>query len=352
MTNDRHRLFTAGMMAAALALLAACAAPAKPAAVAAPDGPLVRGVAYVGQSVSDIEKTTAYYHATAALSVVAEGSLSGAKALQTIAGKPVRVETRLLRGSTGQIRLMQFKAPGAAAKSAGIVPVQGPGITHVCHQSPDDKPLFAKFIAAGAKPVSRTGDLVQLRPDVPVRYGYARDPDGTMSETEQLMREGLTWTYRMRHVAIAVADIDRTVAFYTALLGREPRERRSNLVNKTLDVTADLDNVKLDVAWYNLNNLELEVWEYLNHPVMAPTPPRPLEALGYNMIVLDVSDADLAAARLVEAGGKLEVKAAAMDGGRMAFGRDPDGNLIGLFEVDEASPYSAVKLGMLTHSWE
>jgi catechol 2,3-dioxygenase-like lactoylglutathione lyase family enzyme len=349
MRKDTHRRFGAALTGVVLALMAACAAPAKPAADAAPDGPLVRGIAYVGQSVSDIEKSTAYYRATAALTVVAEGRLSGAKTLQSVAGKQVSVETRLLRGSTGQIRLMQFKSPSAAAKAAGIVPVQGPGITHVCHQSPDDKPLFAKFVAAGAKPVSRTGDLVQLRPDVPVRYAYLRDPDGTMSETEQIMRENLPWTYRMRHVAIVVADIDRTVAFYTALLAREPRERRSNLVNKTLDVTGDLDNVKLDVAWYNLNNLELEVWEYLSHPVTTPTKPRPLEALGYNMIVLDVLDADRAAAKLVEAGGKLEMKAAAMDGGRMAFGRDPDGNLLGLFQVDEASPYSATRLGMLSN---
>ena len=347
MTNHRRQLVASGLAGVVLAVLAACAVPAKPAAAAMPEGPLVRGIAYVGQSVSDIDKATAFYESAAALSVMDEREPGVAGALRTVAGSAINVETRLLRGATGQIRLMQFKSPSAAAKAAGIVPVQGPGITHVCHQSPDDRGVFAKFVAAGAKPVSRTGDLVQLRADVPVRYAYLRDPDGTMSETEQLMIPGLTWTYRMRHVAIVVADIDRTVAFYTALLGREPRERRSNLVNKTLDVTGDLDNVKLDVAWYNVNNLELEIWEYLNHPVTAPVSPRPLEAFGYNMIVLDVSNADAAVQKLVEAGGALVAKSAPMDGGRMAFGRDPDGNLIGLFEVDAASPYSAVHLGAL-----
>lgn len=349
MRNQRRRTLARRLAGAALMLMAACAAPVETTSRTDDLGPLVRGVAYVGQSVSDIDRTSAYYKTTAELSVVAQSDLSGSRALQTIAGKKISVETRLLRGDTGQIRLMQFKSSSAAAKAAGIVPVQGPGITHVCHQSPDDKPLFAKFLAAGAKPVSRTGDLVQLRADVPVRYGYARDPDGTMMEAEQIMREGLTWSYRMRHVAVVVADIDRTVAFYTALLGHEPRERRSNLMSKNLDVTGDLDNLKLNVAWFNINNLELEVWQYLNHPMPAVTPPRPLEALGYNMIVLDVSNADLAAAKLVEAGGKLEVKPTAMDGGRMAFGRDPDGNLLGLFQVDETSPYSAAKLGILVN---
>lgn len=346
MRFDRRKVVAAGLFAALVAL-AGCAASEKSTIEVVPAGPLVRGIAYVGQTVSDIEKATTYYQSAAALSVVDRKNLMDARALQPIANRPVSVDTRLLRGANGQIRLMQFKSPSAAAKASGLVPVQGPGITHVCHQSPDDKGLFAKFVAAGASPVSRTKELVQLRPDVPVRYGYLRDADGTMAETEQLMLPNLTWTYRMRHVAIVVADIDRTVAFYTALLGREPRERRSNLVNPTLDLTADLDNVKLDVAWYNLNNLELEIWEYLNHPVTGPVTPRPVDALGYNMIVLDVSSADLAAAKLVEAGGVLLAKATPMDGGRMAFGRDPDGNLIGLFEVSEESPYSAVKLGKL-----
>lgn len=332
----------------ALILLGACAgAGPKVTGAAVTTGPLVRGVAYVGQSVGDIDKTTAYYSSTAGLAVVAESKLTGSRMLDALAGKQIAVQTRLLRGSTGQIRLMQFKGPSATAKAAGIVPVQGPGITHVCHQSPDDRPLFQKFVAAGAKPVSRTGDLVQLRSDVPVRYAYLRDRDGTMMETEQLMRENLPWTYRMRHVALAVADINRTVSFYTKLLGHEPREGRSNLMSKNLDVTGNLDNLKLNVAWFSIRNLELEVWQYVSHPMPAVNPPRPLEALGYNMIVLDVSSAELAAEKLVEAGGKLEAKPAAMDGGRMAFGRDPDGNLLGLFQVDEASPYSAAKLGEL-----
>lgn len=124
-----------------------------------------------------------------------------------------------------------------------------------------------------------------------------------------------------------------------------PRERRFNLVNKTLDTTSNLDDVKLNVAWYQIGNLELEVWQYLNPPPKPPTAPRPLEALGYNMIVLEVSDIDAASKRLVAAGGKMESKAPApMDGGRIAFGRDPDGNLLGLFAVPTTSPLSAAAL--------
>lgn len=304
------------------------------------DGPVVRGISYVGISVSDIDRTAAYFTAAGGLIEVDRTDLRSA-ALDRIGGKAIRAKTRTLRSNSGQIRLMQFDRPAAAARAAKIVPVQGPGITHVCFQSPDNKPIFPKFVAAGAKALSRTGDLVQLRPDVPVKYAYLRDADGTMIEIEQLLLDNLKFDHRMRHVAIASMDIDRTVAFYTAVLGKAPRERRSNLVNKTLDITANLDDMKLDVAWFQVSNLELEIWEYLN-PVPTPaTEVRPLEALGHNMIVFDVSDPAVALQRLQDAGGLRVAAPSPMDGGQIAFGRDPDGNLIGFFRPgSDASPFS------------
>jgi catechol 2,3-dioxygenase-like lactoylglutathione lyase family enzyme len=304
------------------------------------DGPVVRGISYIGVSVSDIDRTAAYFTGAGGLIEVDRSGLRGG-VLDRIAGKSVSAKTRTLRSNSGQIRLMQFDQPAAAARAAGVVPVQGPGITHVCFQSPDSKPIFSKFVAAGAKPLSRTGDLVQLRPDVPVKYAYLRDADGTMIEIEQLLLDNLTFDYRMRHVAIASLNIDRAVAFYTAVLGKAPRERRSNLVNKTLDITANLEDMKLDVAWFQLSNLELEIWEYLNPAPTPATEVRPLEALGHNMIVFDVSDPAVALQKLQDAGGLRVAAPSAMDGGQIAFGRDPDGNLIGFFRPgSDASPFS------------
>jgi catechol 2,3-dioxygenase-like lactoylglutathione lyase family enzyme len=333
-------------LAITVALLASCAAPAKPNMVVDQTTPVIRGVSYVGISVSDIDKTAEFYETTMNLKEVQRGKLSGMKGLNALAGgKTLSAETRLLRGENGQLRLMQFGSPSPQAKAAGMVPVQGPGVTHVCHQSPDSKPMFPKIVAAGAKPLSRTGDMVQLRPDVPVRYAYLRDRDGVMLEIEQLMQANLPFNYHMRHVAMAVTDIERTVKFYTTFLGGEPRERRFNLVNKTLDTTSDLDNVKLNVAWYQIGNLELEIWQYLNPAPKPAAGPRPLEALGYNMIVLDVSDVDAAAKRLLAAGGTMETRSPfPMDGGRIAFGRDPDGNLIGLLSIPTTSPLSDATL--------
>ncbi len=317
-----------------------CSSTTAEAALQTNDGPVVRGISYIGISVSNIDRTAEYFAGAGGLLEVDQSELR-AIALDRIAGKKISAKTRTLRSNSGQIRLMQFDRPAAAAQAAGVVPVQGPGITHVCFQSPDSKPIFPKFVAAGGKPLSRTGDLVQLRPDVPVKYAYLRDADGTMIEIEQLLLDNLTFDHRMRHVAIASLNIDRTVAFYSAVLGKAPRERRSNLVNKTLDVTANVDDLKLDVAWFQVGNLELEIWEYLNPAPIPPTEARPLEALGHNMVVFDVSDPALALKRLEEAGGLRVAAPSPMDGGQIAFGRDPDGNLIGFFRPgSDSSPFS------------
>ena len=343
MMFDRRSALGALICLAAV-VTGSCSSSGSDATMPVADGPLVRGISYIGISVSDIDRTTAYFAGAGGLIEVDRSDLRGA-ALDRIGGKTIRAKTRTLRSNSGQVRLMQFDQPAAAARAAKIVPVQGPGITHVCFQSPDNKPIFPKFVAAGAMPLSRTGDLVQLRPDVPVKYAYLRDADGTMIEIEQLLLDNLKFDHRMRHVAIASMDIDRTVAFYTAVLGKAPRERRSNLVNKTLDITANLDDMKLDVAWFQVGNLELEIWEYLNPAPTPATEARPLEALGHNMIVFDVSDPAVALQRLEDAGGLRVTAPSPMDGGQIAFGRDPDGNLIGFFRPgSESSPFSTLGL--------
>ncbi|MBI1339465.1 hypothetical protein GC169_04535 [bacterium] len=347
---DLRAWMISGVAALATTVLAACASPVPASEPAGEPAPAalsgeVRGMAFVGIVVSDLDKASAFYLSNTRLEDVGPSIFRGV--LDAPSGsRNVVTAVRTLRGTNTHLRLMQFQNPSPAATAAGPVPVQGIGITHVCHQSPDDKPIFPKFVAAGAKPISRTGDLVQLRPDVPVKYAYLRDADETMLEIEQIMLPNLPYDYRMRHVAIAVADIDRTVAFYTAVLGYPPRERRSNLQSPTLDATADLDAVKLDVAWFPVSDFELEIWEYLNPLPVPRAEPRPVDAPGYNMMVFDVDNADAALERLRAAGGSPVGGRTRMDGDVIRFGRDPDGNLLGFLEASPDSPVSTTKLAV------
>jgi len=292
----------------------------------------LRGVAFAGQVVSDLDRTTRFYQALGGLEVLWERPIDPAIVALEQGRSGGRM--RMLSGGGGKICLMAFSDPSPQARAARPVPVQGGGLTHICHQAPHDNGIWGRVLGEGARAVSRTGGLVQLRSDVPVLYGYARDSDGTMLEVEHIMTPGPGWSYRMSHVAMAIADIERSVRFYTALFGRAPRERRRSLSSATLDVTADLDRVVLDVAWFNPGGIELEIWQYVSHPP-AIEDDRPVAALGYNMVVYDVVDAAAALGALAAAGGR-PVSAAAPGGalgGRIAFGRDPDGVLIGFAEA-------------------
>lgn len=338
MVLTRHALLVLASI-----VLAACSLPNPPVqSTVVSDEPLVRGVSYVGISVSDLDRSATFYSAATSMTEVNRSRIAENQAVNRIAARTnVVAETRLLRGGNAQIRLMQFKDASPLARQTAPMAVQGPGITHICHQSPAGKPLYPRFVAAGAVPVTRGGQPIRLVPSVPWRYIYARDTDGVMFENEIVEAEPPPpFDHRVSHVAIATTDIERAVSFYNTLLGRQPRERRFNLARPTLDEVSDLDNVKLNVAWYTIGNLELEVWQYLS-PAPAPrTTPRPIDALGYNMIVFDVTDVVAASARLAKAGGKLEGQPVIMDGGRVVFGRDPDGNLIGLQSVAQSSIFS------------
>jgi hypothetical protein len=87
--------------------------------------------------------------------------------------------------------------------------------------------------------------------------------------------------------------------------------------------------------------MELEIAQYVSHPTDTPKTPRPIDALGYNMIVFDVTDLTTAKEKLIAAGGTIETEALPLDGGEIFFGRGPDNNLLGFQQLTKSSLYSA-----------
>ena len=307
-------------------LLAACdSAPVGPAAG-------IRGVNFVGMTVSDLDKSTGFYQYAAALETVEELASTELEPIAALADDAA-FRTRMLRSANAQLRLMQFE------ESAGLpaVPVNGPGIAHVCYQVNKNTRSYEKFLEKGAKALGSV-EMVQLSEQNPVDYAYALDPDGIMFEVEHVdvskldLDEPPANDYRVRHVSLASPDLGALVDFYGILLG-ETEVRR---IGRWLQLSGDkVDNVsglpgsQLEMAWYQTRNLELEFVQYHSHPTERPANPRPLNAPGYNMIVFDVGDLALARASLVAAGGEVVSEASPMDGGEIFFGRDPDGNLLG-----------------------
>jgi catechol 2,3-dioxygenase-like lactoylglutathione lyase family enzyme len=250
----------------------------------------VKGIHHVCLSVTDLDRSLAFYQAATSLEV-AVGSRD----------EPGEVAT--LRGPNCSLELIEF--PRARRPSVDM-PVQGPGITHVCYQSATVDDVYGSFLAAGATPVSRGTEPVDLG-GYGVYYAYARDPDGIMFEVEHLDRPEFEGDFWIAHVALASPDLDRLVDFYRTLLGIEPYRRSELIEGPQFDAVAGIDGVRLRAAWFGVGNMILELWQYLHPPPGGRAEPRGPERIGYNTIAFEVDD-------LVD-----EVHT-----------RDPDGNLISL----------------------
>jgi predicted enzyme related to lactoylglutathione lyase len=193
--------------------------------------------------------------------------------------------------------------------------------------------------------------MIQLNPKNPVEYAYVKDKDGAIVEVEHVDIAALNLPeppknqYRIRHFAIATPDIDRLVDFYSLFL-EEKEPRRFGwwfwgISGEKVDKVSGLEDTELRMAWFQIRNMELEIAEYLSHPPIEPETPRPIDAPGYNMVVFDVSDLDAARDLFVKAGGTIVSDIESMDGGQIIFGRDPDGNLLGLQKVSNEAVVSS-----------
>ncbi|MEL7318652.1 MAG: VOC family protein [Pseudomonadota bacterium] len=306
-----------------------------------PDDSVVKGVGWVGAVVSDLDKTSGLYEDAIALQTVDDSAITENPAFDELAGRSgVEVQTRMMRSVNMQIRFMSFASPSETAQATPVMAVEGPGIMHMCYQVDQETQTYQKFLAGGATFMGKE-EMQQLTSRNPVYYSYSRDFDGLIAEIEHVDVAALDLPAppknkrRIRHVALATPDVDRLAGFYSVLLGQPEFRRLGNwsfmrLEGEKFDAVAGLDGGVGESAWFQIRNLELEIFQFHSHPTTIPETPRPIDALGYNMIVLDVSD--LAAARdlFVEAGGEIVTEPTAMDGGEIQFGRDPDGNLIGL----------------------
>lgn len=325
------------LAAAAVLGLGACS----PQTSELPEDSVIKGVGWVGATVSDLDRTAALYEDAINLEQVNEDAIAQNAAFDQLAGRAgVEAQTRMMRSVNAQIRFMSFANPSEEAIATPRMAVQGPGIMHVCYQVDQETEAYQNFLAGGAQFMGEK-EMQQLNPDNPVFYSYSRDFDGLIAEIEHVDITQLDLPappknqYRIRHVALATPDIDRLSGFYAKFLG-QPRFRRFGqwpflrMEGEKSDKVAGLEGASAEAAWFQIRNLELEMFQFHSHPTTDRDTPRPIDANGYNMIVFDVSDMDAARDLLLSAGGTIVTEPFPMDGGRIMFGRDPDGNLIGL----------------------
>ncbi|MEM1404106.1 MAG: VOC family protein [Pseudomonadota bacterium] len=317
-----------------------------------PDDSVIKGVSYIGATVSDLDDTIELYSGAFDMKLAQRSQIASNSAFDQLAGRgDVVVSTAMIQSVNSQLRLMSFANPSQEALTTPELDVEGPGIMHVCFQVDKATQAYEKFLSAGATFMGAR-DMQQLNPKNPVRYAYSRDVDGLIVEVEEVDVAQLDLPtppknqYRIRQVALATPNIDRLSEFYAKFLGQP--EFRSfgewffmRLKGEKFDKVSGLKDGAAEAAWFQVRNLELEIFQFHSHPTEDLETPRNIDALGYNMIVFDVSDLGEASDLLLSAGGSLVTDPVPMDGGEIVFGRDPDGNLIGLQTAPEDSLVSS-----------
>jgi len=302
----------------------------------------VIGIHHIGMSVSDLKASVDFY--SHALGISAE-HLIATQQDNGVSAYGASSNSALMTFPNGYLKLSEYDR--SDLPSTAVVPVKGPGITHVCYQSPTQENIYQRLMDSGATPVSRGKEPVHLLGQG-VYYAYARDRDGIMYETEHLDRspfEGPIW---FSHVALVSPNLDRLVEFYGLLLNAEPSRRTNRASGPTFDEVADYDDVMIRAAWFDVGNMILEMWQFVNPSTPEPKQPRAFEALGYNKVAFEVSDLEKEVERLSEQGIEFLAPLGSSEDGLETSLRDPDGNLVSLIQPQERTGRSVRRLKQKT----
>ena len=155
------------------------------------------------------------------------------------------------------------------------MPVQGPGITHICYQSSAKNSIYKQAKINGATVVSR--GTTPVNRGYGIQYAYIRDANNIMFETEQFDKVPFSEAMWIGHVALVSPNMDKIIDFYAKLLGRKPQNRLDKIKSSTkLDDIANIDSLKLNAAWFKTPNMLLEIWQFDNPPTTPPLQRSPL----------------------------------------------------------------------------
>lgn len=143
---------------------------------------MIKGMNHVGLSVSNLDRSIAFYRDLLGMEVVRRLPFGGEMYDAILGLKGTRGELALLRLGTAQLELFHFHSPEPVPGDQNR-PVCNHGITHFCLEVADVGQEQARLSAAGvtfhSAPVSSSR----------AKATYARDPDGNVIELLQQLQQ-------------------------------------------------------------------------------------------------------------------------------------------------------------------
>jgi len=314
------------------------------------------GINHIGLSVRDLDASLDFYQNASGFKLVRREVISNSIAADKLFGREnIEYEIAVLEAPNMLFELIEFSHNRNLPITK--MPVQGPGMTHTCFQSPAHLSGYDKFKNAGAEMLSRGDGPVDLLGQG-VTYAYAYDPEGNMLELEQLdfnvlggdprkpewVEQGLNmW---MTQVALVTHDIERLTDYYANLMGFNPHRAADIAGRAAFDDATNIDDVALKVVFFRMAQLtkSMEFWQYVNPATPRAVENRDITAPGYSYS-FEVADIQVEYARMAELGVEFVSEPVLMGESWQVYANDIDGNVFALRQwVDPDSPWSVPSL--------
>lgn len=141
----------------------------------------------------------------------------------------------------------------------------------------------------------------------------------------------------MNHVGLTVADLERSIEFYSGLmgLGEPPADWVFTIGGEWLSQMVAEEDATIRVAFLPMDDIVLELLEY-QHPEGAKTNDRPNRDAGAMHLAFNVDDVDAIYERLKDEvvfnSPPQTVPNGPWAGGRVVYLRDPDGTCLELVQ--------------------
>lgn len=154
----------------------------------------------------------------------------------------------------------------------------------------------------------------------------------------------------LHHVALAVKDMDRMLAFYRDMTGfRIVHDARWEPGNARIDALVGLPDSSARVVVLHGGNLYIELFEYFSPLGKAGDLRRPVCDAGITHMCLVVDDIDAEYARMMEAGIHFHAPPGPKSAFRATYGRDPEGNVFELIQFIEDHAFAFDRLAPATN---
>lgn len=149
----------------------------------------------------------------------------------------------------------------------------------------------------------------------------------------------------IHHTAISTENIERSMHFYKDLLGFEEVFKLNwDVGEQVLDNITGLKDSAAKVVMLKAGNACVELFEYSSPSPARGNATRPVCDHGITHLCLQVTNIDEEYERLKQAGMHFHCPPQAVGSDiRATYGRDPDGNVVELLEVNEDNEMSIIR---------